>query len=563
MNRSRICLILALLVVSMLLSPDGNALASPRPADQSILFILDASGSMWGRVEGRTKIEIARDVLQEVLLGLPQDQPAGLMAYGHRRKGDCADIETLIPVAAGRNAALAETVGKLQPKGMTPISDALVKAAEDLKYKENAASIVLVSDGVETCHGDPCAVAKSLHQAGVDLKVYVVGFDVSGQEAQELHCIANASDGRFFTAGSACDLTEALVAIQAHVTMRAPLPEPSPESTPEPVQTAPEAPRVDAQAAGTTRIKLGSVATIQLQPATWVRMPPRYWKILDAENGSEVGVGQGDSVRITPGTYQFLWRQTEHAADDVSLNTTVVAESGQTTPVPLDTGIRLTGPQGLGNAYYWHLKDDAGQIAAQFRDKETYLPQLVPAGRYRLVWRLTQHDTTEADLGEVEIATGQLLDRVLDTGFVLTLPEWLGKPYEAALEEKGGGSYTFKLTGTHPLKPGEYTLVWRQTQHKHSPAVLGPVIIQPGGYATLPVNAGLTFMAQGQKPPYRIIATNLATGEKAELKETWGPMPLQPGTYTLDMQEKQHGASPIRLVDELPIEAGQLLELEL
>ncbi len=559
MNRSRIWMVLALFLLSLLLSPGEKASASPRPEDQSILFILDASGSMWGRVEGRTKIEIARDVLQEMLLGLPEDQPAGLMAYGHRRKGDCADIEALIPVGAGQNAALAKTVRKLQPKGMTPISDALVSAAESLKYKENAASIVLVSDGVETCKGDPCAVAKSLHQAGVDLKVYVVGFDVSGLEEQDLQCIADVGGGRFFTAGGARDLTEALAAIQAHVALREPLPEP----TPEPVQIAPEAPRVDAQAAGTTRIKLGSVATIQLQLASWVRMPPRYWKILDAESGTEVGVGQGDSVRITPGTYQFLWRQTEHAAEDVFLNTTVVAESGQTTPVPLDTGIRLTGPQGLGNAYYWQLKDDAGQVVAQFRNKETYLPQLVPAGRYRLVWRLTQHDTTEADLGEVEIATGQLLDKVLDTGFVLALPEWLGQPYEAVLEEKGGGSYTFKLTGAHPFKPGEYTLVWRQTQHKHSSAVLGPVVIQPGGYATLPVNAGLTFLAQGQKPPYRIIATNLATGEKAELKETWGPMPLQPGIYALDMQEKQHGASPIRLVDELSIEAGQLLELEM
>lgn len=422
MNRSRVCLMLTLLVLSLLLTPGGNALASPRPADQSLLFILDASGSMWGRAEGRTKIEIARDVLQEVLLDLPVDQPAGLMAYGHRRKGDCADIETLIPVGAGQNTALAKTVRKLQPKGMTPISDALVKAAESLKYKENSASIVLVSDGVETCKGDPCAVAKSLHQAGVDLKIYVVGFDVSSQEAQELQCIADASGGRFFTAGGARDLSEALAAIQAHVTKQEPLPEPSPEPAPEPLRAAPEAPKIDDQPTGTTRIKLGSVATIQLQPASWVRMPPRYWKILDAESGSEVGDGQGDSVRITPGTYQFLWRQTEHAAQDVFLNTTVVAESGQTTPVSLDTGIRLTGPQGQGNAYYWQLKDDAGQVVAQFRDKETYLPQLVPAGRYSLVWRLTQHDTTEADLGEVEIATGHLLDKVLDTGFVLALP---------------------------------------------------------------------------------------------------------------------------------------------
>lgn len=533
------------------------AWAQSPAGDQSILFILDASGSMWGRVEGKTKIEIARDVMQEVLTALPQDQPAGLMAYGHRGKGDCGDIEAVVPVAAGQNARLAEAVKKLQPKGMTPISDALKKGAESLKYKEKKASIVLVSDGVETCKGDPCGVAKSLRQAGVDLKVYVVGFDVSGKDAEQLQCIAQETGAQYFTADGARALSQALAAIQAHVTQKKPLPEP------ELVQTRAAAPKVDAKPAETTRIKVAGVATIRLQPASWVRMPPKYWKIVDAENSREVGRGEGDSVRVTPGTYQFVWRQTEHGAIDVPLNTTVVAKSGQTTLVPLDTGIRLTGPEGLDRAYYWQLKDETNQKVALFGGGETFLPQLVPAGRYRLIWRLTEHDTGEADLGEVEIPTGKLLDKLLDTGVVLTLPQWLGEPYSALLEDKEGSQYSFRRIGPHPLKAGEYVLIWRQTQHQHSPVFLGTVVVRPGAYTKLPVSSGLTISAPGQKLPYRITATNLETGKKAEMSGTWGPMPLPPGTYSLHMQDTQHGSSPIALVNDLRIEAGQLVEMEL
>ncbi len=561
MMRSRRARAIALSVIATIFLAMSCAAATPSAGEHQILFILDASGSMWGRVEGKTKIEIARNVLQEILATLPPDQSAGFMAYGHRRKGDCSDIETLVPIAKGRNAELAAAVKNVQPKGMTPISDALVQAANSLKYKEKAASIVFVSDGKETCQGDPCAVAKSLHQAGVDLKMYVVGFDVNSSEAAQLQCIADNSGGHYFTAKTTQDLTRALTAIKAHVVTQEPLPAQTQAQTP--AQAAPQAPKVETGTAATTRVKLGAVATIRLQPASWVRMPPRYWKVMDAESGKEVGLGDGDTIRIAPGIYQLRWHQAEHETMETPLNTTVVAESGQTATVLLDTGIRLTGPEGLGDAYAWKLVDDMGQVVARFGGKETYLPQLVPAGRYSLIWRLREHDTGEADLGDVDIATGQLLDKVLDTGAVLALPDWLGKPYEAILEEKGGGRYSFKLPGVHPLKPGEYVLTWRQSEHGHTPVSLGTISISPGQYAPLPVNSGLTFLAKGQKPPYRILATNKATGEKAELKGNWGPMPLRPGSYALEMQEKEHGSTPIRLADELSIQPGQLLELEL
>ena len=91
-------------------------------AGQSVL-VLDASGSMWGRLDGRTKIELAREAVDGMLQSWPQDETLGLVVYGHRRKGDCTDIETLLaPDNADRDALQAQ-VRQLTPKGMTPQID--------------------------------------------------------------------------------------------------------------------------------------------------------------------------------------------------------------------------------------------------------------------------------------------------------------------------------------------------------------------------------------------------------------------------------------------------------
>ena len=118
---------------------------------QSIL-VLDASGSMWGQIDGVTKIEIAQGVVGDLLDTLPEGQALGLTAYGHRTKGDCADIETLVMPGASSRAAIGQAVNALKPRGKTPMTDAVVQAAEALKYTEEKATVILVSDGIETCN---------------------------------------------------------------------------------------------------------------------------------------------------------------------------------------------------------------------------------------------------------------------------------------------------------------------------------------------------------------------------------------------------------------------------
>lgn len=179
-------------------------------AGESIL-ILDASGSMWGQVGGRAKIEIAREAVGNMLATWPRDQSLGLMAYGHRRKGDCNDIELLSRPRLLAPDAFQKMVDGLQPKGMTPITASVRQAAEALKYTEHKATIVLVSDGEETCKADPCALGKELEAAGIDFTVHVVGFDLpEGKARAQLQCLAKSTGGRYVEARDAAALSKAL-----------------------------------------------------------------------------------------------------------------------------------------------------------------------------------------------------------------------------------------------------------------------------------------------------------------------------------------------------------------
>jgi Ca-activated chloride channel family protein len=174
------------------------------------ILVLDASGSMWGQIEGEAKITIAKRVLGDLLKDLPVERRLGLIAYGHNRKGDCADIEELAAVGADRSA-IASAVEGLNPKGKTPMADSIKLAADKLKYTEEKATVILVSDGIETCEPDPCGVAAALEKAGVDLTVHVVGFDVTEENQQaQLRCIAENTGGTFVSASNAGELGDAL-----------------------------------------------------------------------------------------------------------------------------------------------------------------------------------------------------------------------------------------------------------------------------------------------------------------------------------------------------------------
>lgn len=158
---------------------------------------------MWGQVEGTAKITIAKEVLTVLIRDLPDDAVAGLVAYGHRRKGDCNDVEELITLGPLDKGKIVARIQGLSPKGKTPISRSVRLTAERIKHLENETTIILVSDGKETCDPDPCGLVKELKSAGIKFVMHVIGFDVTEEEREQLECMAKAGGGTYYTAGNA------------------------------------------------------------------------------------------------------------------------------------------------------------------------------------------------------------------------------------------------------------------------------------------------------------------------------------------------------------------------
>jgi Ca-activated chloride channel homolog len=181
---------------------------------QNVLIVLDSSGSMAGRVGGEAKTEIAERVVAELVENMPSDMRVGVVVYGARSprtQNNCQDIEVLQPMGPPDSAALRAALRDVKPRGMTPIGNSLRRAAEVLRDQPGKSTIVLVSDGTESCHGDPCKVAREVHEAtGIDVKVHVVGLDVAQGERATLECVAQSGGGNYYAAANEEQLRTAL-----------------------------------------------------------------------------------------------------------------------------------------------------------------------------------------------------------------------------------------------------------------------------------------------------------------------------------------------------------------
>lgn len=184
-------------------------------SSRAVELVVDASGSMWGGMDGRTKIEIAKEILDDALEWLPPDLNLSLRAYGHqsaRQERNCEDTELLVSPGSGNRAEIRSAIQGLRPKGQTPLGYALAHVSADFGDFAGERAVVLVTDGLESCGGDAPAEARALQDAG-SLPVHVIGFGLTGtadEDLASLRAIAEASGGRFLTAGSAAELRQAL-----------------------------------------------------------------------------------------------------------------------------------------------------------------------------------------------------------------------------------------------------------------------------------------------------------------------------------------------------------------
>ena len=308
-------------------------------ATDDVMIVYDGSNSMWGQIEGVPKIEIAREAMADLVESWPQSTNLGLMAYGHRRAGDCADIELMVkPGSVDKNAFL-QIVNAITPRGRTPLTAAVAQAAEFLSYRDNPATVVLVSDGVETCQADPCALAAQLERQGVAFTAHVIGFDLSSEEHEQLACIAENTGGIFVPAENAGELRAAMTQVQKVIESdRVVEPEPAAEpQTPEQTISAPAS------------VTFGTEFTVTwgktVNPSDWVTIVP-----VGAKEGAFLSyerVKSKDSVALKapaePGLYEVRYVLDEGRKTLASAPVEVVeAEQTVSAPASVTFGTEFT-----------------------------------------------------------------------------------------------------------------------------------------------------------------------------------------------------------------------------
>ncbi len=170
-----------------------------------ILFVFDGSQSMFGHWESGMKIDVAKQLLNELLDSLKNVDNLDLAfrAYGHQSpfisstQRDCKDTKLEVPFNGGGAWEIKKALEKIQPKGTTPIAYSIEQSAKDFPPCGNCRNmIILITDGIEECSGDPCAVSMALQAKGIVLKPFVIGIGLDLELVDRFKCIGNYFNAR-------------------------------------------------------------------------------------------------------------------------------------------------------------------------------------------------------------------------------------------------------------------------------------------------------------------------------------------------------------------------------
>jgi Ca-activated chloride channel family protein len=178
-----------------------------KPRVTRILFVLDASGSMMAPWEGTPRWTVAKGLLAKMVDSLnsyPHLELA-LRAYGHQhdnKENNCEDSRLEVPFAPKNAKAIKDRLKTLQARGNTPITYSLLQSAGDFPADKTARNVlILITDGLESCKGDPCATSVALQRKHVFLKPFVIGIGAEREFGKQLECLGhyyNAADVQTF-----------------------------------------------------------------------------------------------------------------------------------------------------------------------------------------------------------------------------------------------------------------------------------------------------------------------------------------------------------------------------
>ena len=191
-----------------------------KPPSRNLAIVLDVSGSMNAKLGDTTRWKTALSVLEDVIKELPEDLNVGLRVYGHRHSSKsrqtCKDTELVVPIDKLDRARLVKAASKLKPRGETPLVYSILQAVDDLK-QAGGGSVILITDGEESCQGDAKAAATQIADSGVNVTLNIVGFTITGESVEaELGTLAGSTGGRYYSAQDGAQLSRAMMLAALH-----------------------------------------------------------------------------------------------------------------------------------------------------------------------------------------------------------------------------------------------------------------------------------------------------------------------------------------------------------
>lgn len=219
---------------------------------ENVMIILDSSYSMGEPIDtsGENKMVAAKRTVLDVLRSIAPGTRVGLRVYGNSANQftACHATSLLVPLGENNRNLIASKMIGINPTGATPISYTVLKSLhEDFNAVNGHNSIILISDGIETCGEDPCDVAVKMQQMGINIKINVIGLGLQDYAAtKQLRCVALATKGQFYTANTAAELANSLnkaLAVETKVqgtVITHPMPpqQPVAEPTPTPINAS-------------------------------------------------------------------------------------------------------------------------------------------------------------------------------------------------------------------------------------------------------------------------------------------------------------------------------------
>ncbi|MCS1352676.1 VWA domain-containing protein [Mechercharimyces sp. CAU 1602] len=201
-------------------SPDSmKKIKVPAGQQVNVVILLDSSGSMAEKVEGGKKMDLAKKAVHNFISNMPQGANVSLQLYGHKgsnneadKKVSCAGVEEVYPLGEYQEDSFQTALDKAKPTGYTPLAGSMESAKNTLSSHLGGANvqniIYVVSDGVETCDGDPVKIAEELNQSGIQAVVNILGFDVDDKGQQALQKVADAGGGEYQTVDTDVEMKE-------------------------------------------------------------------------------------------------------------------------------------------------------------------------------------------------------------------------------------------------------------------------------------------------------------------------------------------------------------------